>query len=86
MTRWITRNDAPRRDIVAGARYYVQPDGESCEFAIAVVDDGRAESLEAGRRALAHRARLNGAASTGAYTEEMEDDRATAGPPAHRRE
>jgi len=61
--------------------------GESCcEFAIAVVDDGRAESLESGRRALAHRARLNGAASTGAYTEEMEDDRATAGPPAHRRE
>jgi hypothetical protein len=85
-TGWITRNDAPRRDIVAGARYYVQPDGESCEFAIAVVDDGRAESLEAGRRALAHRARLNGAASTGAYTEEKEDDRATAGPPAHRRE
>jgi RimJ/RimL family protein N-acetyltransferase len=31
--------DAPDGiDIVAGARYYVQPDGESCEFAIAVVD------------------------------------------------
>jgi len=59
-TRWITRNDAPRRDIVAGARYYVQPEGESREFGIAVVDDGRAE--------------------------EMEDDRATAGPPTHRRE
>src|SRR5262245_35144220 len=25
-------------DIVAGARYYVQPDGESCEFAVTVVD------------------------------------------------
>ncbi len=25
-------------DIVAGARYYVQADGESCEFAITVVD------------------------------------------------
>ena len=62
---------------------YVEPDGESCEFGIAVVDDGRGV-LEAGRRALAHRARLNGAASTGAYTEEIEDDRRLA--PAHRRE
>ena len=85
-TGWITRNDAPRRDIVAGARYYVQPDGESGEFAIAVADDGRAEALEAGRRGLAHRARRTGGARTGADTEEMEDDRATAGPPAHRRE
>lgn len=31
--------DAPDGiDIVAGARYYVQADGESCEFAITVVD------------------------------------------------
>ena len=25
-------------DIVAGARYYVQPDGETCEFAVTVAD------------------------------------------------
>jgi hypothetical protein len=61
----LDHQDPPRRDIVAGARYYVQRGGESCELAIAVVDDGRAESLEAGRRALARRGRLNGAASTG---------------------
>jgi len=31
--------DAPDGiDIVGGARYYVQPDGESCEFAVTVVD------------------------------------------------
>jgi len=32
--------DAPDGiDIVGGARYYVQPDGESCEFAVTVADD-----------------------------------------------
>ena len=31
--------DAPDGiDIVAGARYYIQPDGEGCEFSITVVD------------------------------------------------
>jgi fructose-bisphosphate aldolase class I len=33
---------------------------------------GRAKNLTAGQRALCHRARCNGAASKGAYTDEME--------------
>ncbi len=32
-------------DIVAGARYYVQADGESCEFAITVVDGWQGTGL-----------------------------------------
>jgi RimJ/RimL family protein N-acetyltransferase len=38
--------DAPDGiDIVGGARYYVQGDGESCEFAITVVDDWQGTGL-----------------------------------------
>jgi RimJ/RimL family protein N-acetyltransferase len=38
--------DAPDGiDIVAGTRYYVQPDGESCEFAVTVADDWRGLGL-----------------------------------------
>jgi len=38
--------DAPDGiDIVAGARYYVQPDGESCEFAVTVADDWQGVGL-----------------------------------------
>ena len=38
--------DAPDGiDIVGGARYYIQPDGESCEFAITVADDWQGMGL-----------------------------------------
>jgi acetyltransferase len=38
--------DAPDGiDIVGGARYYIQADGESCEFAIAVADDWQGMGL-----------------------------------------
>jgi len=38
--------DAPDGiDIVAGARYYIQADGDSCEFAITVVDDWQGAGL-----------------------------------------
>ena len=38
--------DAPDGiDIVGGARYYAQPDGESCEFAVTIVDDWRGWGL-----------------------------------------
>ena len=36
--------------------------------------NGKDESLEAGRQAVYHRARCNGAASLGNYTDEMEAD------------
>ncbi len=47
---------------------------------------GRDENLKAGQQALSHRARCNGAASLGTYTDEMEASSAGAGSPAHRRE
>ncbi len=47
---------------------------------------GRDENLKSGQQALAHRARCNGAASRGTYTEEMEAKSAGVGTPAHRRE
>jgi fructose-bisphosphate aldolase class I len=47
---------------------------------------GRNERLKAGENALCHRARCNGAASTGAYTDEMEKGSAGVGSKAHRRE
>ncbi len=47
---------------------------------------GRDENLKAGQQALYHRARCNGAASLGTYTDEMEARAAGAGSPAHRRE
>ena len=47
---------------------------------------GRDENLKAGQQALYHRARCNGAASLGTYTEEMEAGSAAAGTPPHRRE
>jgi fructose-bisphosphate aldolase, class I len=47
---------------------------------------GRDENLKAGQEALYHRARCNGAASLGTYTDEMEAGSAGAGGPAHRRE
>jgi fructose-bisphosphate aldolase class I len=47
---------------------------------------GRDENLTAGQQALYHRARCNGAASGGAYTDEMEAELVGAGSPAHRRE
>jgi fructose-bisphosphate aldolase, class I len=47
---------------------------------------GRDENLKSGQQALAHRARCNGAASRGTYTEEMEAKSAGGGTPAHRRE
>jgi fructose-bisphosphate aldolase class I len=47
---------------------------------------GRDENLKLGQQALAHRARCNGAASLGTYTDEMEASPAGAGSPAHRRE
>jgi fructose-bisphosphate aldolase class I len=48
---------------------------------------GRDENLKAGQEALSHRARCNGAASLGRYTDEMESrSAAAAGVPAHRRE
>jgi len=35
----VAEADAPDGiDIVAGARYYIQPDGETCEFAVTVAD------------------------------------------------
>jgi L-amino acid N-acyltransferase YncA len=35
----VAETDAPDGiDIVGGARYYIQPTGESCEFAVTVVD------------------------------------------------
>jgi fructose-bisphosphate aldolase class I len=47
---------------------------------------GQDESLKAGQRALYHRARCNGAASRGAYTDEIEGEPAVAGISAHRGE
>jgi fructose-bisphosphate aldolase class I len=47
---------------------------------------GREENLKAGQQALHHRARCNGAATLGEYTDEMEVGSAAAGSPAHRRE
>ena len=47
---------------------------------------GRDESLKAAQDALCHRARCNGAASVGAYTDEMEEGPVGAGSKAHRRE
>jgi len=47
---------------------------------------GRTENLKAGQEALTHRARCNGAASLGTYTEEMEVELVGAGSPAHRRD
>jgi fructose-bisphosphate aldolase, class I len=47
---------------------------------------GRDENLTSAQQALAHRARCNGAASRGIYTEEMETKSAGVGTPAHRRE
>jgi fructose-bisphosphate aldolase class I len=46
---------------------------------------GRDENLDLGRQALSHRARCNGAASLGTYTEEMEKELAAAGSRAQRR-
>jgi fructose-bisphosphate aldolase class I len=47
---------------------------------------GLDENLKAGQQALYHRARCNGAASMGTYTDEMEGEPAGAGSSAHRRE
>jgi fructose-bisphosphate aldolase class I len=47
---------------------------------------GHDANLKAGREALCHRARCNGAASLGTYTDEMEPARAGAGDPTNRRE
>jgi fructose-bisphosphate aldolase, class I len=47
---------------------------------------GRDENVKSGQEALARRARCNGAASRGTYTEEMEAKSAGVGTPAHRRE
>jgi fructose-bisphosphate aldolase class I len=47
---------------------------------------GRDENLTAGQQALHHRARCNGAASVGTYSDEMDFGPAEAGSPAHRRE
>jgi fructose-bisphosphate aldolase class I len=47
---------------------------------------GREENLPAGQEALSHRARCNGAASLGTYTDEMEASAAPAGIAAHRGE
>ena len=47
---------------------------------------GRDEGLKAGQQALYHRARCNGAASLGTYTEEADAGSTGAGSPAHRRE
>ena len=47
---------------------------------------GRDENLKAGQQALYHRARCNGAASLGTYTDEMEAASAGPGGSAHRRE
>jgi fructose-bisphosphate aldolase class I len=45
---------------------------------------GRDDQLKLAQQALAHRARCNGAASRGAYTEEMEAEPSSAGSPARR--
>jgi fructose-bisphosphate aldolase, class I len=47
---------------------------------------GRSDALKAGQQALYHRARCNGAASLGTYTEEMEAMSVGAAGPAHREE
>jgi fructose-bisphosphate aldolase class I len=47
---------------------------------------GRDENLKAGQQALSHRARCNGAASLGMYTDEMETGSVGAGVPPHRHE
>jgi fructose-bisphosphate aldolase, class I len=47
---------------------------------------GREEKLNFGQQALFHRARCNGAASLGTYTDGMERESAGAGIPAHRHE
>ncbi len=47
---------------------------------------GRDENLAAGRRAFSHRARANGAASVGKYTDEMEAAPRDADDPPHRRD
>jgi fructose-bisphosphate aldolase, class I len=47
---------------------------------------GKDEGLAAGQEALHHRARCNGAASRGIYTDQMELEAAGAGSPAHSRE
>jgi fructose-bisphosphate aldolase class I len=47
---------------------------------------GRDENLKSAQQALAQRARCNGAASRGTYTEEMETKLVEVGTPAHRRE
>ena len=44
------------------------------------------ENLKAGQQALYHRARCNGAASRGTYTDEMEGELVDASSSAHRRE
>jgi fructose-bisphosphate aldolase class I len=45
---------------------------------------GRASGLQAGQRALFHRARCNSAASLGTYDESMETETAEAGIASHR--
>ena len=45
---------------------------------------GKDENLEAGRQALYHRARCNGAASLGNYTDQMEADGVWFGNSPHR--
>jgi fructose-bisphosphate aldolase class I len=47
---------------------------------------GRDENLDAGRKALYHRVRCNGAASLGSYTDDMEETSFAAEALAHRRE
>jgi len=47
---------------------------------------GRDENLAAGQSALYHRAKCNGAASMGKYTQEMEAGSASADDPPHRRD
>ena len=47
---------------------------------------GRDENLKAGQQALSHRARCNGAASLGKYTDEMEAASTSGGDPPHRRD
>lgn len=47
---------------------------------------GRDENLAAGQKALYRRARSNGAASVGKYTDEMEEASPSADDPPHRRD
>jgi len=47
---------------------------------------GQDANLKAGREALYHRARCNGAASLGTYADDMETGSVGTGAPAHRRE